>query len=177
MVDKLLTDDEVLKISGKNSMLLTYPQLYNYYSIDDLFNNDIKKIIILYLHDHNKGHWCLLTKYDNQKKVSFFDPYGLMPDQQLKWNDKDRNYLLNQHSNYLTLLLYQYDGKVEYNDYKFQKFEPHINTCGRWIGIRSRYYLIPLDIFIKQFENEKNNYGIDLDNLIVEMTDEILNKK
>ena len=176
-MDVLLNGDQIKKIAGDNSIILSYPELYKYKSIEDLFNNGINKIIILYLQEKHQnsmmGHWCLLTKYLNSNKVCFYDPYGLMPDSQLKWNDKEERIELNQEHNYLTRLLYNYSknhGKVEYNEMKFQKRDPNINTCGRWAGIRAYFFNIPLETYQNMFKRIKNK-GYDLDEVSVFISD------
>lgn len=177
MTHVLLNGDQMKQISGNDSIILSYPELYKYKSIENLFNNGINKVIILYLqekHENNMmGHWCLLTKYLNQNKVCFYDPYGFMPDSQLKWNDKEERIELNQEHNYLTLLLYNYsknNGKVEYNEMKFQKKDPSINTCGRHVSVRAHFFNIPLETYQHMFKRMRNK-GFDLDNLIVLISD------
>lgn len=179
-MEYLLDGNEISDVSGDNTLILSYPELYEYNSIEDLFSNGIEKVIILYLQDKNgnnmNGHWVCLTKYKNI--VSFFDPYSYMPDSQIKWNDKKQRLKLNQDENYLTKLLLDYanrGGIVEYNDMKFQKHDPNINTCGRHCAIRARFYEIPLKKYQNLFKEMKKK-GFNLDELSVDLSNEIVGR-
>lgn len=168
MVDVLLDGNQLLKLAGNDAIIKSYPELYNYDSVEDLFSGGINKIIILYLNEKDgnsmSGHWCLLTKYKNI--VDFFDPYGLMPDSEIDWNSKEDRIKLNQNKRYLTKLLYNYDGKVNYNEMRFQKKDKNINTCGRHTGLRAHFYKIPLTKYQNMFKKMREK-GFDLDRLAV----------
>lgn len=177
-MEVLLDGGQVEKLAGLNSIVLTYPELYNYKSIKQLFSKKISKVIILYLQEANEqgmsGHWCLLTKRDNT--VEFFDSYSLMPDSQLKWNNKAEKEELNQKSNYLTKLLYDYcksGGTVLYNEMRFQKKDPTVNTCGRFVGLRAHFHDIPLKKYQQIFKNIRKK-GFNLDEVSVFLSDELL---
>lgn len=175
MTEKLLDGEEMQRLAGRDALILSYPDLYKYNSIEDLFRN-YNKIIILYLQTPNSGHWCCLSKYG--KIVTFFDPYALMPDSEIKWNSKEKQQALNQEENYLTRLLYNFarkGGDVEYNEMRFQEKNPNINTCGRHAGIRAHFYQIPLEQYQQMFR-ELRNQGINLDQASVVISDMLLNQ-
>lgn len=174
----LLSGNDVLTIAGKDAIVLDYPQLYNYPSIESLFTNGINKILLLYLTSQNDneymGHWVALVKRGNH--VVHFDSYGLMPDSEIKFNDMKKRQELNQNINYLTRLLYDYclkGGIVEYNQYHFQKHGTRINTCGRWASLYAHFYEIPLPTF-QQMLLDMRKAGWNLDNLVTELTNEFL---
>ena len=52
-----------------------------YNDLDDLLPKLKDYAIILCEEDENSGHWVGLLKYDNL--YEFFDPYGLMPNEEL----------------------------------------------------------------------------------------------
>lgn len=180
-MEVLLDGGQLKTLAGDNSIILSYPELYKYDSIESLFSNGIKKVVILYLQEKNgnnmRGHWCLLTKHKN--KVSFFDPYSLMPDSQLKWNTKEEKEELDQDERHLTKLLLDFaekGGNVEYNEVRFQKKHPMINTCGRHVGVRARFYDIPLTKYQRLFKVTKKNTGMTYDEIIVNLSDYLLNE-
>ena len=92
-MERLLNDKEVLQIIGPKSKMLTYPEIFQYRTIDELFG-DCDKIVLLYVNkmhgDSIVGHWCLLTKVKRGKKtiIEFNDPYGLMPDEAMEFYTK-----------------------------------------------------------------------------------------
>lgn len=175
-----LSNEDVQKIAGDDTKVINYPDLYQYKSIEQLFNNT-QKVIILYLTDVDHqdqsyfGHWVALTIRENH--IVFFDSYGYMPDSEIKFNkSQQKREELNQTSNYLTKLLYEYclKGKiVEYNQYKFQKKGGRIATCGRWASIQTRFKNIPLDTFQKVFITLRKN-GHNLDDVVTDLTNNFL---
>lgn len=179
MVEVLLNGDQIEELAGDGSRVLIYPELYKYKSIEELFSNGIKKNLILYLQDKQgndySGHWVALTKHNDI--VTFMDPYGIIPDNQIDWNPKDKQKRLNQDENYLTRLLHDYSrrgGIVEYNEMRFQKRGSNINTCGRHAGIWSRFHEVPLVIYQNMFKKLREN-GHNLDEVSVELSDPLIN--
>lgn len=176
----LLTDDDVKHISGPGTIVINYPELYKYKSIEQLFAHG-PKVIILYLTDRDdvnrmfSGHWVALTKYGNH--VTHFDSYGLLPDSEIKFNKTaSKRKRLNQNINYLTRLLYNYakkGGVVEYNEYRFQKHGSSINTCGRHSALRARFYKTPLEDYQKAFINARKK-GANLDDLVTQITNQFI---
>lgn len=181
-MDYLLTDKDVLKIIGGKSKLLTYPELMQYNNIDELFGNS-DKIILLYVNevDGNNitGHWCLLTKVKRGKKtvIEFTDPYGLMPDEQIKSYGESWKNESGQNRNALTRMLYDFsldpNHEIHYNELKVQKDSEDINTCGRHIGMRGHFYKVPLKKYQQIFKDLKKK-GYDLDKVIVKLTDSLI---
>lgn len=177
-LNKLLNGEEMKRIA--DCEILSYPELYNYKSIPQLFENNKNGVImILYLQNKTAnsmvGHWCLLSKRGNI--CEFFDPYSLMPDSQLKWNDTEKNEALGQDSNYLTKLLYDFSKKggiIEFNNMRFQKKNKFINTCGRHVALRAKFYEIPLKKYQNLFKKLRKK-GYNLDELSVLLTNQLLN--
>lgn len=186
-MDKLLTNHEVLKLAGRDAKVLLYPEIQNYDTLDQLFGNK-NKIIILYLNEKTPkatiGHWVLLTRvYRNGKQIiEFNDSYGGEIDSQLEYHNEEKREQLDQEHGYLSRLLYNHciqdeaNREIHYNELQLQKLKPNINTCGRFCGIRAHFYEIPLEkyqLIFKKLEDE--NY--DLDDLIVKLSNKILQLK
>lgn len=178
MTSKLLSDDEVKKVAN-GCKIIDYPSLDEYESIEDLME-DNDKIILLYLNDKTPnaiiGHWCALTRYPGVEKVCFMDPYGILPDNQLKWHPKEKRIELEQTEPHLTRLLSDYanrGGKVEYNEMKFQEKDDDIATCGRHSGLRCRFHDVPLKQYQNIFKKQRKN-GKNLDELVTVITDKLI---
>lgn len=182
MTDILLTDKQILKIAGSRSKILTYPDLKNYNTIEQLFGN-YDKIILLYLNEINgnnySGHWTCLIKRKEGKDtiVEFDDPYGLIPNKELEWFTEDELRNLDQDNNHLIQLLYNFslgeNHKVEYNEDKMQSKKINIATCGRFVALRCHFYDVPLKIWQEEWRKLQSK-GYNLDEVSVYLTD-ILN--
>ena len=81
-MNKALNPIEVEKIAGTPIKTIRYVDLINYKSLKEAFGN-FKAILLLYhVASLNNGHWVCLVKRPHE--ISFFDPYGFMPDDQLQ---------------------------------------------------------------------------------------------
>jgi len=159
-----LSGKQMLDLMDNKCNLVQYREVENYKSIDSLLG-DYHKCILLYHTSENFGHWCAL--YRVGKTVYFFDSYGVIVDDQLKFLPKDLREDLNSQHRYLTELLYKSDYMVEYNQYQFQKKSPLINSCGRWCVNRLRYPDISVDEYHKLFKDASKE--MPMDELIVEL--------
>ena len=184
-MNKYLSDKEVKKIAGKDSKVILYPEIKNYNTLDELFQNK-NKIIILYLNEstptRNSGHWCGLTRRFDKKKnkeiIEYLDSYGQEIDQPLDWHDDIKQKQLDQEHGYLSRLLYDYcngNNKVElhYNELPFQKHDNNIATCGRHCGLRMWTYPSTLEDYQKLMKDMHND-GFDLDEVVTIITDKLL---
>lgn len=99
-------------------------------SLRDLLGADGEVIILYETTQRNVGHWtCIWT---NQYGIQFFDPYGLRPDEELRWNTFDE-------TPYLTRLI-KADGRpLYYNMHDLQAKHEDVNTCGRHTAMRMRW--------------------------------------
>lgn len=121
-----LGDDDIRMFLG-NPKIITYAELANANSIDEVLSNDY--VILLYEDSPNHGHWTAVNKINNT--IQFFDPYGGKPDSQQKWVPMEMRKELGSDKPYLTRLFDKCPYPVEYNDVKYQKESPMINNCGR----------------------------------------------
>lgn len=177
-MEKLLSDHEVKKIA-KNAKVVLYPELANYNTIDDVFGNK-NKIILLYVNEKNPGstvgHWCALSRHNGV--IEFADPYGKEIDEHLDDFSQDHRAATDQPVNFLTRLLYDYvtaGGQVNYDEEKKQKLSDNIATCGRHTALRLRYHTIPHEKWQKIWNDLKQD-GFNLDRIAVSMTDKLLKK-
>lgn len=175
---KLLTSDDVKKIAGNNTIVITYDKLRKLNSIDQLFSNGIKNVIILYRKSRNVGHWIGLMKRKNL--IEYFDSYGYEIDKPLTWNEfKDNAKELGQDYPILSHLLYNYlnennKNKVVYNEYKYQGLDSRDSaTCGRHVALRMRMNNLPLEYYQKLFNKLKRD-KIDPDRFVVFITNKYI---
>jgi len=147
-MDYSLSDLDIKTYLGHMVKIITYKELYKYQSIDQLLS-PYDVVVILYEVKPNNGHWTILFRR-NSKVIEFFDSYGLEVDDELKLiNNKYRNQL-KENFNYLTQLIYDSPYELEYNNYKFQKLDHKINTCGRWILLRYTNKHLNIDDFYEE---------------------------
>ena len=158
-ISKSLSGLDIL--NNVNCNLVLYKDLKNYSNIDELLGKN-KKCVLLYHTQENYGHWTCLYEYNNT--IFFFDSYGLIPDDELKFLHKDLKTELNSNHRHLTELLYKGDKPVEYNEYQLQSKDKNVATCGRWCVNRLKYPEIGVDEYYKIFNDASKD--IDLDKLI-----------
>jgi hypothetical protein len=96
-------------------------------------------VILFENRGQNTGHWVALLRYN--KKIEFFDSYGMSPGQLWKTNPLKRNKFLNQDLNYLSLMIKDFlkrhpDYSFVYNKNKYQGAGDSIATCGRHVLTR-----------------------------------------
>ncbi len=132
--DDLETMANSLGVSRVSSIM--YSQLKGK-SLEDLFSGS-DAVFILYEiknkdgRDQSKntvGHWILLV--NNDKGVSYYDPYGLSISQDL--------HITGEPDFYSQLFK---NTKVDVNDKRHQKFRDDVNTCGRHCVGRSIFWFM-----------------------------------
>ncbi len=177
-MDKLIAKLESISLSGEDILslvhhkanILSYDKLKDYKSIHNIMKNGA--CVILYLSEKHYGHWCVVFYRNDDDKsktgkkskfIEFFDPYGVMIDDEKNWVHPLDQKRLGVEKNYMTRLLAESNCKIEYNHYKFQKLKPGMNTCGRWVATRLNFRYLPLDDFHHLFKK-------DGDKLVVLMT-------
>jgi hypothetical protein len=162
---KSLSGKDVLDLVCGKANLLTYSDLMKYEDIDEAMGPH-KALILLFETRSGFGHWCCVFR-QNKDTIEFFDPYGIKPDEELKWT---KDYLVKKHGKaypYLTWLLVNSKyKKITYNHHKFQKYQKDVNVCGRHVGLRLCGRRVPLNAYIKLFTESK----FDSDLLVTMMT-------
>ncbi len=125
--------DDVIKKYLPNARIFKYNQLSNFNNIDEILPNELSYCIILYENKPNSGHWVGIMRINNN--IEYFDSYGNAPDIPLAWITQQENEYLGQKP-FLTNLFSKTPLDVYYNDFKFQKVNNDINTCGRHVVFR-----------------------------------------
>lgn len=156
-----LSDDDVLALVKGRANVIRIIDLDKYHSIDEMLY-PYDQCILLYESKPHYGHWCCLTKYGDS--LEFFDSYGGFPDEQLDYIDKDFAHESGQDNKYLTQLLLECPYTLSYNDHVFQKMDPKIATCGKWVAVRCMLKELPLEVFKDLF------FGKYSDNLAAFLT-------
>lgn len=134
-----LTSDNVLDIAyGGNPY--NKDLFIKFYTYNELKNvkppEKNKAYVILYRKNVNFGHFVCLINHDN-KILEFFDAYALLPDRELFWNDEETNKILDQDKPYLSNIMSQFKGKLEYNEVPFMNLNDKKDmSCGYWVGLR-----------------------------------------
>jgi len=119
---KPLSNFDILEAVDNECNLVTYSDIKNYKSLDELLGPH-KCCVILYESDNECGHWVLIMKHKNGE-IEFFDPYGVKIDSELKWYPSMKVYPE------LTKLLVENGKPVVYNDRPLQSKSKQIATCG-----------------------------------------------
>lgn len=121
-----LTGRQVTQISG-GVPVVAYHELPSYGTIDDLLGNEHEAVILLFETHYNVGHYVALYRLSDG--LHYFDPYGMKPDQELK-------FATYNHIPHLTHMLGSTPVKV--STHRYQQWSDQINTCGRHVGVRLR---------------------------------------
>lgn len=164
-----LSDGDIRAILGKDTSVISYPQLKNFNDIDECFDNKGRCIILFLTTSPTSGHWCaLLRKPDH---IEFFDPYGGTP-YDVKGFAKGRLEELDEKQPYLSDLMRQKGLPVYYNTHQFQKDNTSVSTCGRHCVVRSLYSSYPLEKYKKIIDGS----GMSADDFVSGLTYDKLRK-
>lgn len=155
-MDLALNVRDIAEISGKDITMIPYTDMHLYKSIKDVFATNY--VVLNYLTSKNYGHWVCMCKQGN--KITFFDSYGKLPDDQLEFIPIKYRIESNQDYPYLVALLKKWSdkgGEVHYNSEQFQKYSSMITTCGRWVGYFLRYCdSVSVEDFEHKMESARN---------------------
>jgi hypothetical protein len=162
-----LTNQDLQRIDPELK-IITYKDLYKYKSIKELLA-PYGKVAILFEIEPQYGHWTLLFKRPNEYVVEFFDSYGLVPDEELKFVPPKYQSMLRSNHTYLSKLILNSPYQLEYNPYPFQSSEPNVTTCGRWILLRSQYPSNTIDEFHSALLAVADHLGENLDQLVTKL--------
>lgn len=130
---KLLSDKDIKRALNGKTKIVKYSELVNANHIDELIK-PYGNFVLIYEAKTNMGHWCCCILYKNV--LTFFDSYGEYPDNQLKYTPDVFRMNNNMILPHLSYLLYNSPYQLRYNEFKLQKMEEGINTCGRWVIMR-----------------------------------------
>ena len=163
-MDNPLSGNDLKSIFNNKIKIITYGELINYDTIEDLLY-PYNRVCILYVwkKDPNPyGHWnCIFkNKYGN---IEVFDSFGNWIDAFL--NDVDKNFRKQNNQLYkqLSHLLYNSHYDVEYNNKKLQNDKS--STCGKWCALR----MLKNDLDIDEFNNLFTDDTIKNDRMIIQI--------
>jgi hypothetical protein len=162
-----LGDDDLRKHLGSGTKILTYPQLANYKSLEQLLPKKDSYVVLLYLQTKNSGHWTCLSRHKDT--VEFFCSYGSKPDEPLSWIPKETAEELGVARGLLTELFDNDKSfKKVYNHIDYQNdTDTSISTCGDWVILRLKHRDIDLNHFYLLMKQLKAKYKLDFDELSV----------
>lgn len=149
-MDIALSAKDIIKAFNGKIKIISYIDIHKYKNIEELLK-PYGRTMILYTWKFDKdggefGHWCCCF-YNKDGDIEFFDSFGEFIDETLKQISKSFKEENNEDFKYLTLLLYNSNHKIIYNDKQLQNNKS--NTCGRWCI----YRMLRNDIDIDQFQN------------------------
>lgn len=127
--DIALSNEDITNLLNGEVKIVLYPDLHNYKNIDEVLG-PYKACILLFEAKPSYGHWVAIFKEDD-KILSFFNPYGGYPDDSLDYIPYHFAEVSNQLVPYLSILMYNSPYKLTYNEFKFQKKKKGVKTCGR----------------------------------------------
>jgi len=167
MTDYSLSAYDVQKVAGAHIPIYKYSEIQKYKTLKELLGGK-QAIILLYEWRENMGHWCCVFR--NSNGYNFFDSFGYVPDGEEAFIPENtrKKFGLDRHLSYL---LATTNLPIQYNEFVLQ--DDKASTCGRWVGYRLRNRKQDEYQFIKPFEKYADE-GIDIDKLIIEMTDKYL---
>jgi hypothetical protein len=162
--DYPLSDSDIRKILGSDISIVTYPELNNVKSINQIFDKKGRCILLFLTQSENAGHWCcLLNKADG---IHFFDSYGQAPEKQKKGADPALLERTSQDEPRLLQLMKASGKPIFYNTHDYQKDSPSVNTCGRWACVRCLY----APYSDEDFYNVVKKSGMSGDNFVSALT-------
>ena len=154
-IENSMSSDD-LRAVCPSTRICTYKEFADFDSIDALLGHD-GSCIFLYETRPNYGHWCCVFSRGSgsNKTIEMFDPYGVIPDDQLKLVAKEKRRELGQAEPHLTRLLYECPYKVEFNNHHLQENKPGVNTCGRHCCVRLAFRNDTVDAYAKRLKSAK----------------------
>lgn len=162
-----LSDGDINGFLQNKCKIVVYPDLHKYKSLSQLLK-PYECVVLLYEMKQDVGHWCCLI--DHGDKIEFFDPYGLIVDDELDFIPDDFQNKSNQNHTYLTNLLLNQNKPVEYNHTKLQGKNPKITTCGRWTVARLLFKDWDLSKFVKVMKSDPK---LKPDQVVTEFTNDL----
>lgn len=129
-LNKMFSDQDFGRfIDGSGDQIIKYSSLAAYKNINELLPDDGYKIILIES-KKNSGHWTVLIKLNDT--ITFFDSYGIYPDDELNFVSKVANRLLGNKHDQIRRLMNTFPNKKMYSKTKYQSNKSDVNTCGRW---------------------------------------------
>ncbi len=171
-MDKLfkyaLTDKDIASALNNRVKIVSLSEVKNMTNINQLIG-PYKACVFLYETENNYGHWCCVLQV-NLDTIEFFDPYGMMIDNELKYIPK--SFLKKKQLNHTFVGKLLYDShynNIEWNNYPLQKLEKDMNTCGRHVLVR----LLNRNLTLDEYYNKIKKSGYNPDEYVTLITKNI----
>jgi hypothetical protein len=150
-----LSGEDILRMCDDGVTIREYRDLAKFTSIEEVFGNK-RGAVILYETREKFGHWVLLLKIGSNT-VEFFDPLGIPLDQELGFIPDYYRKMLDEEIPHLTHLLANVD--VVSNTTQLQEVDHEINTCGRHVVSRYRFFVLgyTLHRYVNLYKNQKES--------------------
>lgn len=163
-----LSDGDIKRILP-GCKVLKYSALASMQSLDELLGG-APACILLYETEKNQGHWVTVFKrlVDSRPVVSFYDSYGVRPDDELKWVPACVREDLGEDTKQLLRLLYDSGLPVVFNDSQHQALAPGVATCGRHCILRLLLSALDEDEYDSALRRLKKK-GEDLDDVVCDI--------
>jgi hypothetical protein len=168
--DIALSDKQLMKLIDSCANLVLYPDVHKYKNVDDLLGK-YGACVLLYESKKNYGHWVCCFKL-NDREIEFFNSYGDItpfagfPDAALQYIPAHFRDESNQDHTYLGDLLYNSQYDLSYNQYKFQKLDSNIKTCGRHVVCRLWLRSLPLTKYTDVLKKWCLSFDCDYDDVV-----------
>jgi hypothetical protein len=163
-----LSNKDILKLLDGKVNIVVYPNLYKYNSIDEVLG-EYGACILLFEARPNYGHWVCIFKIDHNT-LEFFNPYGGLPDDSLKYIPKQFRLKSHQNIPILSLLMINSPYELTYNEFKFQKKNGDIRTCGRHCVVRLLFRYLDLYKYVKFLDILCQKFNLDYDKIVTLLT-------
>jgi hypothetical protein len=164
--DRPLSTIDLLNALGNEVKVLSYDQVKDYSSIDELLE-PFGRVILLYFWKTRpkQGHWVCVFKTP-RNTIEFFDSFGTL-ESQLRQIPKRFRMENGEDYPLLTELLYQCPYQVEYNDKKLQ--DDDSSVCGRYVLAR----LSTPNMKIEDFQKIFNRVPKANDQIVMQLTNNV----
>ena len=163
--------NEDINIMLNGTKIFKYPDLEDMNSIDEIFDDQGRAVMLFLTKDENTGHWISLHKKENI--IYYFDPYGYDVDEEKEFIPDYKLEELNQEQPFLMDLFKKSKYKVYSNQYEFQnRNAKNVNTCGRHCVVRLIYKNLDLDDYFDMIKSS----GYTPDNFVSKLTYKIIQK-
>lgn len=154
-----MSNTDIIKRLGGRTKILMYDEFNKYDDLEKLLE-PWDNLVFLLRTEEDFGHWmCIKKSWD---RISFFDSYGDFPDVQKKYVNQKFLEKSEQKYNKLCELLYNASFKytIEFSQYKLQKKDNKIATCGQWccLFIESGLLVDDFKTWIDSFKEKNKDF-------------------
>tara|TARA_R110000782_G_C14627227_1_gene393976 strand:+ start:121 stop:669 length:549 start_codon:yes stop_codon:yes gene_type:complete len=130
-----LTDSDILDITRNKTNLMVYEDLEKYNDINDVLGEHGACIILFQTKSATEGHWTLIFR-SSPKTLTFFDPYGIPVDSEIKLSPFQLRIHEGKEVPHLSHLINQSEYKLLQNTTRYQQIFKNIADCGRHCCVR-----------------------------------------